>query len=145
MRDLATFLLDAANSGVYAAPAAVTALRKRADACGLAWMELDLAGVADKGTFLARCQAAFNLPASFGHNWDALADCFEDLSWQPARGYVVLCRDGAEFARRAPQDHALGLEILAAAATYWVASEKPFFVLLDAQTRAKRRLKSLPE
>src|SRR5687768_6590835 len=134
MKDLARFLLDDANSGVYAAPAATRALARQAVDCGLAWLDLDLSGVADKAEFLKRSQRVFKLPSTFGHNWDALADSLEDLAWLPARGYVISCRNGAEFARCAPNDFATALEILAAAASYWKGHRTLFAVLLDAET-----------
>jgi hypothetical protein len=144
MKDIARFLLDAAHSGVYAAPASVAALRQGARASGLAWFDLDLAGVAGKTALLASCQTVFSLPPSFGHNWDALADYLEDFSWQPARGYVVFARNGGEIARNSPKDFDTALEILAAAATYWLAKGKLFMALIDDETRGKRALKALP-
>lgn len=144
MKELSSFLLDSANSGVYAAPAPAAEFKQAAVASGLAWLELDLANAADKAAFLARCQLAFRLPPSFGYNWDALADCLEDLSWQPARGYIVYCCNGGEFARRSSADFAIALDILAAAALYWLAQDKMFMVLLDADTRGSRRLKLVP-
>lgn len=144
MKDPAKLLLDSANSGVYAAPASVAALRQGAAAHGLAWFDLDLGGVTDKADLFARCQAAFRLPPLFGHNWDALADCLGDFSWQPARGYVVHCRHGDAFARVAPAEFAIWLEILAGAATYWQSRDKVFAALLDAKTRGSRKLKALP-
>ena len=144
MKDLPRFLLDSANSGVYAAPAGVQALKPGAVACGLAWFELDLTGVIDKATFLSRCQTVFSLPATFGHNWDALADYLEDLSWQRARGYIVFGSHGSEFARGAPHDCVTALEILSAAATYWLAQNKTFIALLDADTRGSRKVKLFP-
>ncbi len=134
MKHLARVLLDGANSGVYAAPAVTGMLERQAVDCGLAWLDLDLEGVTTKTDFLARAQTAFKLPSTFGHNWDALADSLEDLAWLPARGYVISCRNGAEFARCAPNDFATALEILAAAASYWKANRTLFAVLLDAET-----------
>lgn len=144
MKDIARFLLDAAHSGVYAAPASTEVLRPGARASGLAWFDLDLAGAVSKAGLLARCQTVFSLPPSFGHNWDALADYLEDLSWRPARGYVVLMTNGQECAREAPKELAAALEILAAAATYWMVKDKLFMVLVDAGTRAGHPLKALP-
>ena len=142
MKDLANSPLDSAHSGVYAAPATTRVLEQQAAACGLEWLELDLTGVADKAGLLARCQRLFKLPPSFGHNWDALADSLQDLSWLPARGYVVSCRNGGELARRSPEDFSTALAILAATASYWRSKGKPFIVLLDAE--AGRRCKPEP-
>ncbi len=144
MKDPGQFLLDGANGGVYAAPASVAALRDAAMLHGLAWFALDLGGVHHKAALLARCRTAFSLPQTFGHNWDALADCLEDLAWHPARGYVVHCHDGGEFARRAPADYATALEILGAAAMYWRERERLFMVLLDASTRGTHDAPPLP-
>ncbi|MFB7591782.1 barstar family protein [Streptomyces sp. NPDC056169] len=40
---------------------------------------LDLAGVTDKAALMDRCAVVLELPAWFGRNWDALADCLTDL------------------------------------------------------------------
>lgn len=144
MKDPAGFLLDSANSGVYAASTPVAALRREAVARGLAWFDLDLQGVAGKSELLGRCQTVLGFPPSFGHNWDALADCLGDFSWQPARGYVLHCRNGDALARAAPAEFATWLEILAGAATYWQMQDRMFAALLDAKTRGGRKLKSLP-
>ena len=49
----------------------------------------------------------FSLPGYFGRNWDAVDECLRDLSWLPARGYVLvvtaaegLWRRGARGAAR---------------------------------------------
>lgn len=144
MKDLPRFLLDAANSGVYGAPGPVASFAQGARASGLACFDLDLADVTGKAAFLARCQMVFGLPPSFGQNWDALADCLEDFSWRPARGYVVLVTNGTAFAKHAAHDFDTALEILGAAATYWLAKGRPFVVVLDAATCAGRAVKSLP-
>ncbi len=144
MKAPANFSLTAAQSGVYAAPTDLAQLKLIAQSAGLLWFELDLAGVAAKSQLLACCEKVFSLPPTFGHNWDALADGLEDLSWQPARGYVVVLRHGGTFARSSPQEFATALEIFANASTYWAAKHKLFLALLDEDTRGARALQSLP-
>lgn len=51
---------------------------------------IDLDGCADKADLLQRFADAFDFPATFGHNWDALEDSLGDLSWLPANGYLLL-------------------------------------------------------
>lgn len=51
---------------------------------------IDLDGCADKDDLLQRFAEAFDFPASFGRNWDALEDSLADLSWLPAPGYLLL-------------------------------------------------------
>jgi RNAse (barnase) inhibitor barstar len=144
MKSPAAFPLDAAQSGVYAAPGETAELMARARAADLVWFEFDLARVDTKPELLARCEKVFGLPSTFGHNWDALADSLEDFSWRPARGYVVHLKNGAGLASHAPQELALALEIFARAATYWSGKRKLFLVLADAGTRGAQALKPLP-
>jgi len=144
MNDETLFSFHSASSGVYAAPASIDPLVRQAAARGLACFDLDLTGVADKSAFLARCRDRLRFPSSFGHNWDALADCLADLSWHPAQGYVVQWRRGDEFARCAPAHFGTALEVFAAAADYWRRREKIFLTLLDAESRASRALRQVP-
>ncbi len=52
-----------------------TAAREELGVC-----RIDLAGCHDKDALLRRLAFALHLPATFGYNWDALADCLRDLS-----------------------------------------------------------------
>jgi hypothetical protein len=40
------------------------------------------------------------LPEYFGMNWDALDECWQDMSWLPARGYVPFLHAAAIVAAR---------------------------------------------
>ncbi len=80
--------LEQRGSGVYRTQ------RSGDDVAGLArragWRVVDLTmnGPTDKAEFLRLCQDRFELPDWFGHNWDALADCIDDV--QDEEGVVVL-------------------------------------------------------
>lgn len=145
MKNPDKFLSDSGNSGVYAAPDCVATLKKAAAVCEVAWMELDLKSVRDKAGFLAQCRSTFGFPSSFGHNWDALADSLQDMSWRAARGYVVHCRNGGAFSRRSPQDLATALEILEPTPAYWKTKNKVYLVLLDSETRGGREWANFPD
>jgi len=121
----------AVRSGVYRAPPSVDRLRRAAAAAKLAWLRLDLESVNAKPRFLAACAQALDFPDTFGANWDALADCLQDLSWRHAAGYVLHLRDARGFARAVPEDYATALEILRDAATFWKERGKVFIVLVD--------------
>lgn len=60
----------------------------------LGWvsMSIDASTSNSKATFLEEICRAGSFPDHFGQNWDAVADCLTDLSWLPARGYLVLVR-----------------------------------------------------
>ena len=79
----------AEHSGVYRTPQDMHLMRQAAARIGIAVFDVGLAGVTDKSAFLAACATALEFPHPFGRNWDAFADCMQDLSWHPARGYVI--------------------------------------------------------
>jgi hypothetical protein len=120
-----------AHSGVYRAPRALAPLRGAAAAAQCAWINIDVDAVKDKAALLKACAAALAFPATFGGNWDALADCLQDLSWRRSRGYVIYLKGAGALVRAAPTEWAIALEIFAASATYWKAHGKPFVVLVD--------------
>ncbi len=127
-------LLTPRGSGVYLAPPDLAALRRAADAAGLAWFSVDLACVADKQSLLVACSRELGFPPAFGGNWDALADCLQDFSWRDAPGYVINLTHAAAMARAAPQDFEVLLEILSGAARYWQQRGAVFMALVDYQT-----------
>lgn len=135
----------AALNGVYAAPAAPQNLSAAARGQGLVWATLDLAGVTTKKGFLAACAHALQFPAGLGGNWDALADCLEDLSWLPPAGVVVHWCNGGPFAAGRAADVALALEIFEAAARFWTGHQRTFVVLIDAGCGGGRVLPGLAQ
>jgi len=90
----------------------------------------DLAGCRDKNELLRRLAASLQLPASFGHNWDALADCLRDLGWIPAWGYALLFDHADELRQAAEADYDILLGILDDAATFGGDHEMPWFAFL---------------
>lgn len=127
-------LLTAHDSGVYRTPAGIESLRQRARGSGAAWLEADLARALDKARVLETIARACDVPATFGANWDALADSVQDLSWRPARVYVL------HLSHAAAATQALGLEwhtlmqILGEAVLYWKDRGTAFVVLVDSAT-----------
>jgi len=131
--------LTAADNGVYLSPGSAERLREHALGEGLAWCEIDLAGVRNKTSFLGRCAQSLGFPEGFGANWDALADCLEDLAWLPVAGVVIRWRRGGEFVH-AVKEHAAALEIFADAASYWKTNSRVFVMLVDADGCGNNRL-----
>ncbi len=104
---------------------AATALRDELRVC-----RTDLSGCHDKDELLRRLVVSLELPASFGHNWDALADCLRDLRWIPAWGYVLLFEHADELRRAAEADFDILLGILDDAATFGCDHDVPWFAFL---------------
>ncbi|MGV3628788.1 MAG: barstar family protein [Betaproteobacteria bacterium] len=123
--------LNVKTNGVYRAPAEVVLLQTIVRRAGLRWVVVDLRRARGKHAMLSACARGFQFPASFGGNWDALADCLQDLSWLAEPGTVALLRGAADFAVAAPGEHATLLEILAASAEYWRPRGRVFIALSE--------------
>lgn len=124
-------IIRSGRAGIFAAPRVLGPLRAAAKRAGIAWHDLDLAGVRDRDAFLRRCARVFPLPDYFGNNWDALHECMRELAGSGSPGAVVHWRRGAELARRAPAVAGTALEILQNAAIYWGSSGRVFLVVVD--------------
>lgn len=95
---------------------------------------IDLAAVADKAGLLDCIADALRFPSYFGHNWDALEDCLNDLSWLPPGGFVVLFEHVDALQNAEGDDFETLLDILAAVTAEAAAAGLPwhaFFVLSD--------------
>jgi hypothetical protein len=92
---------------------------------------IDLAGCHSKDDVLHRLAFSLHLPATFGHNWDALADCLRDLDGMPAWGRVLLFEhaDGLRLSAEADFDVLLG--ILDDAATFGIEHDVPWFAFFS--------------
>jgi RNAse (barnase) inhibitor barstar len=101
------------------------AIRDELRAC-----RIDLAGCRDKDELLRRLAASLQLPATFGHNWDALADCLRDLGWMPAWGYALLFEHADELRQATEDDYNILLGILDDAATFGSEHDMPWFAFL---------------
>ena len=124
-------IIRSGRAGIFAAPRVIGPLRAGAKRTGVAWLDLDLAGVHDREAFLKRCAETFRFPDYFGHNWDALHECLLDLAGPESPGAVVHWRRGAPLAKRAPDAVKSGLEILREAAMYWSSTGRVFLVVVD--------------
>jgi barstar (barnase inhibitor) len=129
-------IIQSGRAGIFAAPRLIGPLRAAAKRAGIAWHDLDLAGVSDRGAFLRRCAGIFSLPGYFGNNWDALHECLLDLAGSGAPGAVVHWRRGAALAQRSPESVTTALEILQDAAMYWGSSGRAFVVVVDRDSAA---------
>ena len=120
-----------AHNGVYFVDEAdLDTMATAAAHAELGVCRVDLAACHDKAALLRRMADALPLPADFGHNWDALADCLRDPSWRPAWGHALLFGH-ADALRRADEpgfDTLLG--VLDDATTFATEQDRPFFAFL---------------
>ncbi len=86
--------------------------------------------VTGKEAFLRMAGATMSFPAYYGQNWDAFEECVTDLSWIPAKGYVLIYDNVWHFPRNDRPAWRQARAILADAVTFWGKREVPFYVFL---------------
>lgn len=141
---------DAGQGGVYlVGETDLDALDAAAHAAGHLVRRASLAGCRDKRDLLQRIATALEFPATFGANWDALADCLEDLGWLPdAGGYAWLFDHAADLRDAAPDAFDALRDVLEAACGFWKRHAIACFALLalpdDPCVAATRQGEAVP-
>lgn len=87
-----TVTLARKESAVLRSDRSSADVRAVGERAGWRIVALDLVEPTDKATFLAKCAHAFDLPDYFGHNWDAFADCIDEIDDEPG---VLVAFSGA--------------------------------------------------
>lgn len=134
---------DAGRSGVYlVGEAELDALDAAAHAVGHLVRRVNLAGCRGKTDLLQRIATTFEFPKAFGANWDALADCLQDLGWLPdAGGHVWLFDHACDLRDASPGDFDTLSDVLAVACAFWKRHGVPCHACLalpDSRPSANR-------
>ena len=133
--DLRALLADTSQCGAYFVDARDReAIVEAANALGFAVAHIDLHACRDKAEVLAQFALALRFPEWFGGNWDALADCLDDLSWWPAEGYVLVLEHAGAWRDAAADDFGTLLDILNDSARNWASDGVAFWALLPLPT-----------
>ena len=82
--------------------------------------------LSSKADLLRELAGAFGFPSYFGHNWDALIDCWSDLFWLPARGYVCILLNADAFAAADAEAHDTLLNLCQHVADRWHSHDEEF-------------------
>ncbi len=129
-----SILADVAKTGVYHMPHTDKApIVAAAKANGFAVFRVDLTKVRDKDQLLTMIGKTMGLPAWYGHNFDALADCLGDMAWQPAEGYLVMLEHCDGIHGHAEADFVTTLRVFEQAASDWREQEIAFWCLVEMQ------------
>jgi hypothetical protein len=129
--DLGALLADASQSGAYYVDLHDrTAIVDTATLLEFRLLPVDLRDCRDHLDALERIAAALQFPDWFGGNWDALADCLDDLSWLPAPGYVLLLDHADGWRGEDPEGFAVLLDIANDVGARRAAQRVPFWVLI---------------
>lgn len=124
------------HAGVYAIGAGdESALAAAMRDAGVLVRRIDLEGVSDKRTLLARLAAQLDFPAGFGGNWDALADNLRDLAWlRSASGYALFLDRVDALRSRGTQEFDTLLGVLDDASEHWADRDTGFWAFLSSTT-----------
>ncbi|GAB4060106.1 barstar family protein [Uliginosibacterium sediminicola] len=126
-------LADAQASGIFQVPMQHAAdIVSVAQALGFRVWALDLATLNDDAELLQALARVAEFPAWFGGNWDAAADCLNDLSWNPASGYLLSIHGSSRDLLRLQAGWTQLVDILGGASQLWKADNVPFWVLVEA-------------
>jgi len=132
--EYAALLRDIARAGVYHLPhSGPEEIIGAAEDCGYVVFRVDLARAGDRQGLLAAVGRDMAFPEWFGSNWDALADCLNDLGWRPGEGYLVLLEHCDLLDERAAGELVIALQIFEEAANTWRGQGMALWCLVDMQ------------
>jgi RNAse (barnase) inhibitor barstar len=136
---------DAAKAGVYHMPQTDPApLVAAAKANGFAVFGIDLSHARNKAEMLDAIAKAMSFPDWFGRNFDALADCLNDLGWLTADGYFILLQHCDGIHGHAESDFVSTLQIFEQAADEWREQGIPFWCFVEMQADGINWLPDIP-
>jgi|GEM_PF-6663165 len=91
---------------------------------------LDLSGLKNKAAVLAALGTGLGLPAHYGGNFDALADCLMDGDWARADSITIVLSGSANAARGLKADWQTLIEVFEESCAWWAERGKAFQVIL---------------
>jgi RNAse (barnase) inhibitor barstar len=123
-------LHDVDAAGVHEQHAAAEAVAGASAAAKLRYFAVDLGNADSKAALLDALAQGLALPAHFGRNWDALADCLEDDDVIGKHGAVLRLAHSAAYRAGHAHDWQTFAEILDEAAEFWKERHVPFWVFV---------------
>jgi RNAse (barnase) inhibitor barstar len=131
-------VLESHKGGVWFLPGTgvARAVQSASKKAGYSFVHIDGSKIERKEQLLNHLATALRLPKTFGHNWDALEECLNDLEGD-GEGYVI-CYDHIDGLLNAhPDQFETLLEILRDAVGSWKEDGEALVVMLSG-TKAPR-------
>ncbi len=143
MAPIADLFNGQVKPGLYRLRANITveALQRQAEEHDWQFFHINGAKTHDKRSFIRTVGKALKFPAYSAQNWDAFEESIRDLTWAPAKGYLVLFDEPDQFAANDPEQWAVAREILNTAVKFHRQQGAPMMVLFR---RAGRALPDVP-
>lgn len=132
-------------AGIYHLPHSDRqALKQAVRALGYGWLQADLGERRRIAPALEKLGSDLGLPDWYGANYDALADCLTDLSWNSAPGYALLITAADELYAHDETAFATLNEVFTAIIGNWQDAKVPFWVFYDMRQNGLATLPKLP-
>jgi hypothetical protein len=124
------WLKEPEKAGVYHLCVDARELAGAAALAGLMVVYVDIGHAHDREDFLSDAAKAMRFPERLRENWDAFAAGLKDLSWMPAKGWLVILEKSKHFAGGHGRQFKDAMQAMSAAAEHWRAQGKPFWTLI---------------
>lgn len=119
--------------GIWQLPQLPADSASQATAVGWATIAIDIDSTITKSDLLDQLGAAGKFPDYFGRNWDAAADCLQDLSWLNAPGYLLTVANAHNFNAGHFRLQTVLLDVLSETIDHWNGLGTPFQVLWESE------------
>ena len=96
-----------------------------------------------KTAIFSAVSEALSFPDYFGENWDAFDECLNDLSWLPAKGYILNLEHADDLLVLPKDDLKIFFAVLSKAIHNWQEEKKPLHVVFIGSDALFQKLKEL--
>lgn len=94
-------------------------------------ISLNGAEIKSKEELFRYLSQAMKFPKYFGSNWDALEECLNDLSWLPAKGYVLRFANANNFINNCSSDFRMFVQIIESVSITWSIDKVDFILIVE--------------
>lgn len=132
-------VLEEGRGGVFyvARQLEVPKVQATAKKAGYAFFHVDGKHIGRKEQLLKHVANALHFPEDFGHNWDALEECLNDLEWIDGEGYVIYYDHIDALHEAHPDQLETFVEIARDAVASWKEDGEAMVVLLSGAKAPK--------
>jgi hypothetical protein len=123
-------LADAGWGGVFHLGPDARAAAQAAASAGLLVAYVDIGHAHDKEHFAEHVAEALRFPEVTAPDWNGFSRALQDLSWMPAKGWVVILEKSKHFCAGHRHEFEDAMRAMAAAAEYWRRQGRPFWTLI---------------
>ena len=138
MNNAIASILESHKGGVWFLPGngEVRAMQSAAKKARYTFVHIDGSKIERKEQLLNHLATALRLPKTFGHNWDALEECLNDLEGD-GEGFVIYYDHIDGLLAAHPDQFETLLEILRDAVVSWKEDDEALVVLLSGAKAPK--------